>query len=559
MDIDEDIEIIKNTNNNDIGLYINRNENIYGYIKSSNDYKSYNLKAPNTNTIFNIKEQLTEPFDLVYKLYNDIQISNIQSQISLILNQQMIITDQISQLNIKILNNIPYSKINNFPSNNNNIITGDGTISKLKNEMILDKTIDLNKLNLSNNNNLIICGDGNLRRLKDIDDFNNIKLNNYQTNGNIDINGNKIINSGDAIELTDLVNLKILNNKLLDLNNNIIDNTIDITKIKFIGDGSKVLCSDGKWRSMQSQTLIYNGNNTYEYIIGIKDINEIYNILETINESFYLIYNIKICNSVKKIKVYCKKVNNKIIQSCLTLFDQELIIDDQINTNININNYNKKLGLGYDGSLYITDNNINNLTNNNILRLSLINGLISKIYNNPIGYKLSLDNDPYYLISLIGIKINLFFNKTNYYLSNNNNIYTFNDIIKDYLLTYNYNIDKLYSITDGINNFIIYRKDNINYLSCKIDLTNNLITGELINNTLNNIMLNQQISYEQQYYIDSDIVYNNNNIYYYGIKNYNINSGTIKYIIDNMSNIIYMIIINNNGIIGIRKTNIYKL
>jgi len=562
LDINKDIEILVGQNNNDIGLIIKNNNNELGYIKTSNDYKSYNIKAPKSNNIINIKDHITEPFDLVYKLYNDIQNTSNLSTITSIIDQQMLINNLITEIN----NN----KLNNYKSDNSNITLGDGTYSKLNNSMINNNSISIEKLIKSNNQNEILCGDGLFRSLNNINDLttilNNLRLNTILTDNNLDINNHRISNISNAIDNKDAINLQQLNDKITNLNNILSNNSLDIDKIKFNGDGSQVLCSDGQWRSQPLQTLLFNGNNTYEYTQIINDINDIYNNLSTIQNQFYLIYTIRILNTTKKIKTSCRNKNNKIIQSGLTSNNQILYIDETIVTDIDVNIlYNQKTNTSYDGSVYLTSNSNNYLNNNNNIRISIMNGVISNINNNPYGYKLSINNNKYYCIPFILTNINFFFNKTNYYMSNDNNIYNWDNIALNYLLQFNFDLSdsKIFTSNDSVNNFIIYIIGSNNYLDCKINLVNNTITC-ILNNIIdyfsNNYLDDQILSYEQNFNIDGKICYNKLNKYYYDENNYIdlITNKSKMYVIDGITNILYLIDINNNKIIY-NKTNIYKL
>ena len=571
LDINKNIDSIINQSNNDIGFIIKDNNNELGYIKSSNDYKSFNIKPPKSTTQMKIKEQITDPFDIVYKLYTDIQNTNLLSSITSMTDQYTNINNQISQINNNLINSILYNKIINFPSNNNNILLGDGTYSKLTNNQINDNSISINKLIKSNNQNELLCGDGLFRSLDNISSFmnyiNNLRLNNILTDNNLDINNNRITNISNGINNKDAINLEQLNEKIINLNNYLPNNSLNINKIIFNGDGSQVLCSDGQWRSQSLQTLLFNGNNTYEYTIPIKNINEIYNNISNIQNQFYLIYTIRILNSTKKIKTSCKIRNGKVIQSGLTLNNQPLYIDNTVITNTNINTIYKKTNTSYDGSVYLTDNSNNYLNNTINIRIGIVNGVISQINNNPYGYKLSVNNDKYYSIPFILTNINLFFNKTNYYMSNDNNIYNWDSIAINYLSQFTFDLveSKIYTSNDSVNNFIIYIIGSNNYLDCNIDLTTNTIISTLNNITdyfNSNTNLNDQIlSYEQNFNIDGNITYNKLNKYYYNEINYIdlITNSSKMYIIDSMTNILYLMNINNNGNIIYNKTNIYKL
>ena len=103
--------------------------------------KHYLIKAPQSNTTFTLRCQPTDFYDIATKLYVDTQDSNLQTSITSLLTQTTQLNNEIVTINQNTLNNIPFSKINAYPSNNLNVIYGDGTIGKITNTQITDNTI----------------------------------------------------------------------------------------------------------------------------------------------------------------------------------------------------------------------------------------------------------------------------------------------------------------------------------------------------------------------------------------------------------------------------------
>ena len=152
--------------NSGILIYDNGNEN-QGYITTSLDSTQFIFKPPQNGTIFTLTTIPTNPYDITTKIYVDTGISSVQSVCSTLLTTTTNIENQITELNNKAILNIPYSRINAFPSSNSVIIYGDGTYGKLNNSLI-----ELNSINplillgsSESNGTLFLSGDGTFKPL----------------------------------------------------------------------------------------------------------------------------------------------------------------------------------------------------------------------------------------------------------------------------------------------------------------------------------------------------------------------------------------------------------
>lgn len=97
-----------------------------GYMLIGSNGDEFEFKAPQNDKVFKIKENLNDFYDLTHKLYVDTQDSALQASINALNQAQTGLTSQIATINNNVLDNIPFSKINAFPSDNSKVLYGDG-------------------------------------------------------------------------------------------------------------------------------------------------------------------------------------------------------------------------------------------------------------------------------------------------------------------------------------------------------------------------------------------------------------------------------------------------
>ena len=118
-----------------------------GYIRVNENMNQLLIKLPQNETVLKIGENIDSFSSLTTKLYIDLQDSNLQSQIA---SNTAILTNhsnQLTNINNQLLEDIPFSKINNYPNNNKStILYDDGDFDKLRNECINDNSIQTKKL-----------------------------------------------------------------------------------------------------------------------------------------------------------------------------------------------------------------------------------------------------------------------------------------------------------------------------------------------------------------------------------------------------------------------------
>ena len=203
-----------NNNNNypyNSGLIIKNlvDETKQGYIITSERGTDFLIKAPYSNSIFRITNNQNDPYDLITKLYLDNQIQIINQNLLMITDTTTQITKQITSINNYFLQDIPFSKLCAFPSNEEYILLGDGTFNKINNNMFIYNSIDAKILKGCINEEYILYGDGLFKPMDflfkpeeyNLSDFNNNMNNKIITNIKEGINNNDAVNLGQVKQL----------------------------------------------------------------------------------------------------------------------------------------------------------------------------------------------------------------------------------------------------------------------------------------------------------------------------------------------------------------------
>ena len=149
-----------------------------GYIMTNDDSTQILIKPPYSENVFKIKESPKEFYDLTTKLYVDTQNTNLQIGLSNLLSQISDLNTQINNMNLSMVSKcsinssdlylnsqgiytkVGFNSINNFNSDNGNVLFGDGTFNKINNNVIENNSINPNKLKLENDNNKVLCSNG---------------------------------------------------------------------------------------------------------------------------------------------------------------------------------------------------------------------------------------------------------------------------------------------------------------------------------------------------------------------------------------------------------------
>ena len=130
-----------------VGIQIRDNDNDNeGYIITSSDGSNITIKAPQESQEVYIKSHPSNFYDLTTKLYVDNQDLVLQSLISGLQSETTNLSSQITTINNNTLSNIPFSKINAYPSSNLYVLKGDGSFGKVNNSNIDNLSISGLKL-----------------------------------------------------------------------------------------------------------------------------------------------------------------------------------------------------------------------------------------------------------------------------------------------------------------------------------------------------------------------------------------------------------------------------
>ena len=141
---------VGNLQSNGVGLLFKDNDvENKGYLLVNGNCDEFHFKAPNNDNVFKVKTEPTEFYDLANKLYVDAQDAILINNINLLTNTQTGLTEQIATINNNVLQNIPFSKINAWPSDNNHVLYGDGVFRNpgqvnvvLQNQSLTDCTVN---------------------------------------------------------------------------------------------------------------------------------------------------------------------------------------------------------------------------------------------------------------------------------------------------------------------------------------------------------------------------------------------------------------------------------
>lgn len=256
---------VGNNTSNSVGIQIRDDDNDdKGYIKTNDTMDKFLLKAPQNETIYKIGA-VDDINSLTTKSYVDLKDTDLQSQITNVLLIETQNSANISNINNQLLQNIPFSKINAYPSNINNLLDGTGNFVKVQNKHIDDASIDTKKLtgvdSLSTDDKFLNI---NGQFVSLYDHANNLTFNNTLTD-DLNCNQNQINNMADGMFANDACTVGqmqlYVNDKTTGTNiiSNITDYSLPLYKLQHMnGDGSYIILNSGT-ASKLNNNLIING------------------------------------------------------------------------------------------------------------------------------------------------------------------------------------------------------------------------------------------------------------------------------------------------------------
>jgi hypothetical protein len=118
---------VGNIQSGSVGIQIRDNDlDSKGYIVTNAAADEYHFKMPQVDQVIKMKKNPTELYDLATKLYVDAQNEVQQAELTSIQAAQLDLANQVSTVNNNVLAEIPFSKLNAFPSDNTKVLFGDG-------------------------------------------------------------------------------------------------------------------------------------------------------------------------------------------------------------------------------------------------------------------------------------------------------------------------------------------------------------------------------------------------------------------------------------------------
>ena len=288
------------------------NDNDNGFIKLNNDSNGFIIKIPNSNNIFKINELISQPYDILNYLYLQLHSITLLSSLLDTVLDNVDFTSQLTNLNNELIKYIPFNKIDTFNSTNNKVILGNGLFSNFNINLLNPSSISFNRFNLTTDSTYIFHGDGIFRkyssitshlRLNNINSDNDIniqnkkilrlvianddkdlinvqqmnsfipqlyydpstlRLNTITTNNNISLNNNKITDIINPLNSLDISNIYSFNNILSNIDTFINNNSININKLNFnyiIDSIPKFLSDDGTFKTYFDKDALYFFNN----------------------------------------------------------------------------------------------------------------------------------------------------------------------------------------------------------------------------------------------------------------------------------------------------------
>jgi hypothetical protein len=123
---------VGNIQSGSVGFQIRDNDSdSKGYFITNAASNEFHFKTPQDETVFKLKKNPNDLYDIATKVYVDSLIEVKNNELTSIQASQLQLTNDISIVNNNVLNNIPFSKINAYPSDNTKVLFGDGVFRTL--------------------------------------------------------------------------------------------------------------------------------------------------------------------------------------------------------------------------------------------------------------------------------------------------------------------------------------------------------------------------------------------------------------------------------------------
>lgn len=221
-----------------------------GYIRVNENMDQLLVKLPQNDKVLKIGENVNDFYSLCTKLYTDLQDSNLQTQIASNLSTITEHSNQITNLNNQLLQNIPFSKIANYPNNNSTTLLDDsGNFVKVSNSHINDGSIQTKKLQGVDPAIVIDKFLNQNGQWMSIFNFSDTFSFQNEFTDDVNANNNQINNMADGMFANDACTvgqMQLYCNDRVITNSNLTDYSISLVKLNGMnGDGTSVLYNNG--------------------------------------------------------------------------------------------------------------------------------------------------------------------------------------------------------------------------------------------------------------------------------------------------------------------------
>ena len=389
-----------------------------GYIKTNSDSTKLLIKPPQNNNIFAITDTPSNPYDIVTKLYSDTQNAVMLQSMTALTTTTTNLSNQVTTINNNQLSNIPFSRLNAFPSDNTQLLYGDGTFGKLDNNAINNNSIDGKKLIGATNPNYVLYGDGIFK-------IPNLTLNTLMYKlGQFDndMTNKRIMNVASAIDDDDCVNLlqvtSLLNNAVSTITTSIFNvPTLNQMTIKSVTnniitfiDASDTLVNCNSVQVLNNKTIEHSTLGTY---LTNQNNNNI-NVPSNNNSTLVIPASITTNKFISCIDAFGVQQINDITVGYIANNDQVILNNDtlpifagktqgQLNNKVSLNKNNEFVvmnnkSLLSDLDLLIAEDSSNSYSKIKLTLATLVTYLNTKITSSSSGSALSLFDSQWFYV-----------------------------------------------------------------------------------------------------------------------------------------------------------------
>ena len=190
-------------------------------------------------------------------------------------------------------NSININAIIGTSGTGDNVLLNNGTFNKVNNNVITDNTISGSKIvDASTSTSKIIGispGNSGTNYLNDKGQFINVSGFNNAFSNNVNANNYKINNLSDPVNLQDAATKNWIQNIVFQsINTYLSNNSIQIQKFLFTGDGTKALFDNGTFKTINSNNYTMPNNDIIlNYQLGV---NNVYTLQDHTNNNLYNAY-----------------------------------------------------------------------------------------------------------------------------------------------------------------------------------------------------------------------------------------------------------------------------